>query len=109
MRDRLIELIKQVPYGATVGAKFTQQFSEKMADNLLVNGVIVLPCKVGTRVYRIVPDISVTWPDPTEYKTIWDNFKLTDIYNFGKTVFLTREEAEKALIERIAEDDSTKA
>ena len=53
MRDRLIELIKQVPYGVSVGAKFTQQFSEKMADNLLANGVIVPPCKVGDTVYYI--------------------------------------------------------
>jgi hypothetical protein len=59
--------------------------------------IIVLPCKVGSRIYRIVPDGSVIYPDPPEYMVIWDVFKLQDINNFGKTVFLTKEEAEKAL------------
>jgi hypothetical protein len=40
-RDRLIELIRQVPYGVSVGAKFEQYFCEKLADYLLANGVIV--------------------------------------------------------------------
>ena len=59
--------------------------------------LITLPCKVGTRIYRIVPDFSVCWPDPVKYKVIWDTFKLSDFYEFGKKVFLTREEAEEAL------------
>ncbi len=45
MRDRLIELIKQVPYGASVGARFEQHFCEKVADHLLAAGVIVPPNK----------------------------------------------------------------
>lgn len=61
--------------------------------------LVVLPCKVGCRIYRIVPDRSVDWPDPPKYKTIWDNFKLSDVNNFGKTVFLTEEEAKAALKE----------
>ena len=61
--------------------------------------IVVLPCKVGARIYRIVPDRSVIYPDPPEYMVIWDIFKLQDINNFGKTVFLTKEEAEKALKE----------
>lgn len=58
--------------------------------------LLVLPCKIGTKVYRIVPDRSVVWPDQTEYKVIWDSFKLNDIYEFGKTVFLDEEEAKIA-------------
>lgn len=57
--------------------------------------LVILPCKIGTRVYRIVSDLSVTWPDPPAYKVIWDTFKLQDVDAFGKTVFLSEEEALK--------------
>lgn len=90
MRDRLIELL--IKSGVTWN-------SCGVADYLIENGVIALPYKVGTRVYRIIPDHSVTWPNPPEYKIIWDTLKLNDIYTFGKTVFLSKEEAEKALAE----------
>ena len=79
--------------------------------------LVYLPCKVGDTVYEIAgggisfPEISqiiINDDDDIyfEWQTlniIWDvaefgegEFKLTDI---GKTVFLTREEAEKALKE----------
>lgn len=76
-----------------VPVKTIMEFAEAEKQDRLV----VLPCKVGTRTYRIVPDFSVSWPDPPEYKIIWDTFKLNDIYDFEKTVFLTIEEAETAL------------
>ena len=58
--------------------------------------VLILPCKLGTKVYRIrykivdypgkpEPEITTTWFTP-EYRE-----------DIGKTVFLTHEEAEKAL------------
>ena len=60
--------------------------------------VLILQCKLGTKVYRIRykiadypdkpdPEIADTWFTP-EYRE-----------DIGKTVFLTREEAEKALQE----------
>ena len=60
--------------------------------------VLILPCKLGTKVYRIrykivdypgkpEPEITTTWFTP-EYRE-----------DIGKTVFFTREEAEKALQE----------
>lgn len=60
--------------------------------------VLILPCKLGTKVYRICykivdypgkpePEITTTWFTP-EYRE-----------DIGKTVFLTCEEAEKALQE----------
>ena len=108
MRDRLIELLCFVPCKAeNCSARDGDRCGDldnldrcqlrAIADHLLANGVIVPPCKVGTRVYRLVPDLSVIWPDHTEYKIVWDTFRLSDIYSFGKTVFLTREDAEKAL------------
>lgn len=41
--------------------------------------LVILPCKIGTRIYRIVPDLSVTYPDPPEYKVIWDTFRRRSI------------------------------
>lgn len=53
MRDRLIELIDgsgdkvlSIPYIGSDGAA-------ALADHLLAEGVIVLPCKVGSTIYRI--------------------------------------------------------
>lgn len=60
----------------------------------------ILPCKLGAKVFRVVPDTSVTWPDPPEFKVICSGFKLSDAHEFGKTVFLTREEAEKVAFQR---------
>ena len=91
-----------------------------IADNLLANGVIVPPCKVGDTVYEI--QLGRGRIQAYEVITIKYNghfwymlWKLKDdegIYGtldgfvdseLGKTVFLTREEAEKALAERSAE------
>ena len=41
IREKLVELIKKVPYGVVVGAKFEQHFCEKVADHLIANGVTV--------------------------------------------------------------------
>ena len=68
-----------------------------------------LPCKVGTTVYN-----TTWWDDVTEkvkvggktfYRTVHKHkvskstFSLLDIYDFGKTVFLTKAEAEQKLKE----------
>ena len=57
---------------------------------------VVLPCKVGDTVWRI-KRIFETYPDKSEPYIEPDAFLLQDVFNIGKTVFLTREEAEKAL------------
>ena len=72
----------------------------KVADPLLraqADGrLVVLPCKVGDTVYRIFnppsrePVISAHTLMSVDYIVRW-------IDKFGKTVFLTREEAENAL------------
>ena len=101
MRDRLIELVK----GSL--AKHIDKsclLSENIADDLLANGVIVPPCKVGNTVYipylstvieKKVCSIVVQKPFCTVYcgGTSLRFFEK----DFGKTVFLTREEAEQAL------------
>ena len=92
---------------------------ECIADHLLAEGVIVPPCKVGTTLYFLYNSPYADKPDltPRIYKTTDWYFEVdkagivintSDIHSFnkvydyvlGKTVFLTCEEAEKALAER---------
>ena len=59
--------------------------------------IVVLPCKVGDTVYRLqyikqTPGRFTVGVAPIEFMLIW----LEDI---GETIFLTREDAEKALAE----------
>lgn len=92
-----------------------------MADHLLKNGVIVPPCKVGDTVYVLTSD-SITGFEKSRVKrmllkNLQDGMTIKIIIpcvcddwggavrefypeDFGKTVFLTREEAEQALKER---------
>ena len=60
--------------------------------------VVVLPCKVGDTVWRIKRTFE-TYPDRSKPYIDPDGFLLQDVFNIGKTVFLTREEAEKTLQE----------
>jgi hypothetical protein len=76
---------------------------EYIADYLLANGIMVLPCKVGDVVYT---NISGT--------TLHNSFMINHIdllgfsnglyswtwHQLGKSVFLSIEEADKALAER---------
>ena len=85
---------------------------ESIADYLLANGVIVPPCKVGDTVHSIAEGITQTFVgevyEITKRKNdIFFRFTRKGYYSdsamadyFGKTVFLTRDEAEKALAER---------
>ena len=83
---------------------------EKLAEyeDLEEQGLLLrLPCKVGTTVYN-----TTWWDDVQEkvkvdgktfYRTLHKHkvskstFSLVDIYNFGKTIFLTKAEAEQKL------------
>ena len=60
--------------------------------------VLILPCKLGDTVWRIKRTFE-TYPDKSEPYIEPDAFLLQDVFNIGKTVFFTREEAEKALQE----------
>lgn len=85
--------------------------NEQLADYLLANGVIIPPCKVGDTVYfdtylrgknvGIQPHkvIKVNCVLMTEPSKGGIGAEISD-WDFGETVFLTREEAEKALKER---------
>lgn len=109
MRDRLIEIMQEW------GNENTDSFPfESVADYLLKNGVIVPPVIVGSKVYKItrnkVKECEVVfvgisadekcshfnfveyYADGTFYKSYSMVFDV-----IGKTVFLTKEEAEKHL------------
>ena len=107
MRERLIELL--------IEAKKQGSGSAEQADYLLKNGVIVPPCKVGNETFLLLERTDGGW-DIIESKCVRvvDNgcervysmaFDCPEIGNtlefalrdFGKWVFLTREEAEQAL------------
>ena len=110
MKDRLIELIESTRYWGS-------GTSEEIADYLLENGVIVPPCKVGDIVYKVY-DIESVHRQILELEVLMIevgiqrkvclkttkkhryNFDKATFEDFGKTVFLTREEAEQALQKR---------
>lgn len=106
MRDRLIELInefKELDFCVP-----PDWWIEHFADHLLANGVIMPPYKVGDTVY-IISDYTneildrliigiVIKKDGNGF--IFDTQSSWSDIDIGKTVFLTREEAEKALAER---------
>lgn len=58
--------------------------------------VLVLPCKEGTTVYCISLPIA-TYTDKSKPEVVPITFTRNDLLKFGTRVFLTREEAEKAL------------
>lgn len=112
-RDRLIEILK-VPIYPKIGA----DPAEVVADYLLANGVIVPPCKIGDKTFLLLEKTNGGF-DIVESRCvrITDNgygkyysmaFDCVEIGNtlefgicdFGRYVFLTKEEAEKALKER---------
>ena len=114
MRDRLIELQIKAYNEWSNNTNLGISVAEFVADHLLANGVIVPPCKVGDWVYypwiydgqcgiafskviyvnglpiAVVEDWESDMPMPICFNTD----------DFGKTVFLTKEQAEQALKER---------
>lgn len=128
MKDKLIKLMKNTPptrlkaVGRMIGKTYTTLSG--IADHLLANGVIVLPCKVGDAVYVpwcwddncAVATVEVEeikfYDSQMHYMFLIDMESDDECFNqafggwkteqsIGETVFLTQEEAEKALAERI--------
>ena len=97
-RERLIELLEQEK--AFPRSLTDDERRGKLADYLLENGVIVLPCKVGDTVYERKYYHCCTNPELDFYDIDEKTFGLNMLNKFNKTVFLTREEAEKAIKKR---------
>lgn len=85
-----------------------EQKAEILADKLLSHGIIVPHCKVGDTIHRVHPihNIICDWViieiivTEGEINYIDDSDNLIKGEDIGKTVFLTEEEAERALAER---------
>ena len=113
MRERLIEMIKQVykichdtPHctKCDYAGKGVECFQHHIADHLLANGVIVPPCKVGDVLYDTYDCENIREIKVTEINIRLDKrnkpwiilggyyYAFSDL---GDTLFLTREEAEK--------------
>ncbi len=69
--------------------------------------IVIRPCKIGDTVWRIKRTFE-EYPDKSKPYIEPDAFLLQDVFNIGKTVFLSREEAEKALQEMEGKKDGNK-
>lgn len=107
-RDRLIEILQDTlhEWECDVSIKTLTEITE----HLIANGVICPPCKVGDTVYalyngKVLKANIFSMKIETEDNKyvymlklkIFDHFFQFKTFLLGKTVFLTREEAEKAL------------
>ena len=107
MRDRLIGFVKD---SLVKNINYTCRLAENIADDLLANGVIVPPVKVGQTVYCVIDDIDrvlsgevyeiINREGHIFFRYIRNGYYTggADLSQIGKTVFLTREEAEQALL-----------
>lgn len=119
MRDRLIEILDR--YGDAIS--FCERCerpaedcegckNEQLAEFLLANGVIVPPCKVGDEVYFVCVDENCedyidkgkVYTISQNENTLWFSVRYLSglrydhtSSDFGKTVFLTKQEAKRAL------------
>ena len=117
-RERLIDLIREAKKH-TKNANSDLERNMIFADYFLEHGVIVLPCKVGDTVWwvtEIVDENCEEKPDillgeiasfSVQKEGLWAFCRYVNgltfwhlVSDIGKTVFLTREEAERALKER---------
>ena len=108
MRDRLIELINRIVHS---------YFAEEIANAVIADGWMKLPCKVGDSIYVLSNGmihqskiIRVKYEEEAEnhgkfireriYAVICNVKREFNFSDIGKTVFLTREEAEQELEKR---------
>lgn len=113
-KDRLVELLDEFV------AKSNNTTTLALAYHILADGWMRPPCKVGDKVYEVLPkcgyirSLNVVgfhlgkFPDlrghkRKEYLVCYSDYSLThvDVDKFGKTVFLTKEEAEAKLKEGV--------
>ena len=104
MKEKLIELIQESVDGCA------RHWAERIADNLLANGVIVPPCNVGDDIYWIDDEsntvecekngiAAVAYYGRGEFKIISKDENPPEALH-TKWCMLTKEEAEAALAER---------
>ena len=122
-KEKLVELLRQcVTQNITLDPDCWDAIIDvdygTMADSLMESGVVVLPCKVGDKVYVINRTMNVVFENTVIFlccghssdwknyiKTRWvgergnESIRKWTFRQIGRYVFLTREEAEAALKE----------
>lgn len=114
-RERLVELLKEAdanPFNREI-TNF-EDIMEMIADYLIANNVVVLPLKAGSTIYRLdllnnkIIDWVIARIDIYEDEVVYcdDCFNVFTDEELGvrEGVFLTLEEAEKALNEKMLEE-----
>ena len=115
-RERLVELLDKA--FLECDDNYGRPCTEQVADYLMSNNVVVLPLKVGDNVFFLhygeICEATVVnveynyYTNPQEWVTVeyrseaigTNRYKTRIDLMFGKTVFLSREEAENVLKER---------
>lgn len=107
MKEKLIKLMQSVPANGRDACS-----TEELAEHLIQNGIIVLPCKVGDTVYKVIERCNLSShicvfnggygsprccvkPCGAYIEEI--NFSINMIDLVGKSIFLNRKEAERVL------------
>jgi hypothetical protein len=116
-KKRLVELLNEATFGVnkhTLADHLHKETIERVADYLISNNVVVLPLKVGDQIYRLdllnnkIIDWTIARIDIYEDEVVYydDCFNVFTDEEFGirEGVFLTLDEAEKALKEKMLED-----
>ncbi len=81
-REKLINLINSTP----CPDKRCKITAEQIAEHLENNNVIILPCKLGDTVWVVSKNASEPYPA---------KFKIDDVPQLGRRVFLSKESALK--------------
>jgi hypothetical protein len=116
-KERLVELLNEATFGVntqTLADHLKKETIERVAEYLMANNVVVLPLKVGDQIYRLdllnnkIIDWTIARIDIYEDEVVYcdDCFNVFTDEEFGirEGVFLTLDEAEKALKEKMLED-----
>ena len=124
MSDRLTRLIDGFVFGSQIAVNSIEWNSAKvkeLADYLIANGVIVPPCKVGDTLYEPTDRGTISeyevlavrvelFSTFVEWKIkegiVWRYVHEINSNEIGRTVFLTHEEAERALSNMKAKEEN---
>lgn len=117
-KERLVELLNEATFGVnvhTLADHLSRETIERVAEYLMANNVVVLPCKVGDTVYCIwkysdfakedipfIQESRVSGFVVEDYVTqiIPENYgEMIDLWHLLLDVAFTKEEAEKKLEE----------
>ena len=101
MRDRLIEIINNCAK-QPIMIEGLEHWADTIADYLIENGAIMLPCKVGDVVYTNINGIGLQnsfMVNHVDLLGFSNGLYSWTWHQLGKSVFLSLEDAQKALAE----------